>query len=223
MLVPNVRRLAAPSLILLGLAAFGLAPCGPSRVAAWAQEAVPEPEKAEKQKAPLAPSLPRTPAERDTVLTDLYEQLASSEDGTSAKAVEQHIERVWQHSGSATVDLLFGRAMQAVAEKNFSRALRFLDHVVEQAPDYTEGWSRRAFVHFQLNDVGLALGDLRRAIALDPSNYKTLDGLAQVLRDVGEKRGALAVLRRLHEVHPHWPGTERAIEELAREVEGQGI
>jgi hypothetical protein len=31
------------------------------------------------------------------------------------------------------------------------------------------------------------------------------------------------VMRRLIEVHPYWEGTEQAIEELAREVEGQGI
>ena len=128
---------------------------------------------------------------------------------------------MWLYSGSPTVDLLFGRAMQAVAGKNYDRALRFLDHVVEQAPDFTEGWSRRAFVHFQLNEVGLALGDLRRALALDPCHFKALDGLAQVLRDIGEKGAALAVLRRLADVHPHWAGTEKAIEELAREVEGQ--
>jgi tetratricopeptide (TPR) repeat protein len=193
-------------------------------IAAWslsaqAQEAVPKSEKS----APLAPSLPKTPAERDSVLADLYDRLAAADDETEAKAVEESIERVWVHSGSPTVDLLFDRAMQAVAGKDFDRALLFLDQVVEQAPDFTEAWSRRAFVHFQRNEVGLALGDLRRALALDPSNFKALDGLSQVLRDIGEKRAALAVLRRLYEVYPLWPGTEKAIEELSREVEGQAL
>jgi tetratricopeptide (TPR) repeat protein len=175
------------------------------------------------EKSVLAPSLPRTPAERDGVLAELYERLAIADDEAAAKAVEASLERVWMHSGSATVDLLFQRAMQAVSQKDYDRALVFLTHVVEQAPDFTEAWNRRAFVHFQRNDVGLALGDLRRALALDPSNYRALDGLAQVLRDIGEKQAALEVLRRLHEVHPHWPGAEKAVEELSREVEGQPL
>jgi tetratricopeptide (TPR) repeat protein len=203
--VRNVRWLAI--LLLASLSAFE---------PAQSQEAA-------SKAAPLAPSLPRTPAERDSVLADLYDKLAAAADETKARALEESIERVWLHSGSPTIDLLFGRAMQAVAEKDFDRALLFLDHVVEQAPDFTEGWSRRAFVHFQRNEVGLALGDLRRALALDPSNFKALDGLAQVLRDIGEKRAALAVLRRLFEVNPHWPGAEKAIEELGREVEGQPL
>jgi tetratricopeptide (TPR) repeat protein len=184
----------------------------------------PKAEKADQaDNAARVSGLPKTPAERDRVLAELYAELADAEDLAQAKAVEGSLERVWLYSGSATVDLLFARAMQAVAKKDFDRALLFLDHVVEQAPDFTEAWSRRAFIHFQRNEVSLALGDLRRAIALDPSNFKVLDGLSQVLRDIGEKEGSLKVLRRLLEVHPHWPGAERAVEDLAREVEGQPL
>jgi tetratricopeptide (TPR) repeat protein len=175
------------------------------------------------KRASAAAGLPKTPSERETVLTDLYGQLAASHDETAAKVVADNIERVWIHSGSPTVDLLFGRAMQAISEKDYDRALRFLDHVVEQAPDFTEGWNRRAFVHFQRGSVRPAVGDLRRALALDPNHFKALDGLSQILRDIGEKSAALQVMRHLADVHPYWDGTEQAIEELAREVEGQGI
>jgi tetratricopeptide (TPR) repeat protein len=212
-LPPQIRLLAVAA------ALTWLHPIAPAASPAFAQEAAHGSEK----RAPASPVLPKTPDERDTVLSELYERLAASDDEPAAKSVAESIERVWLHSGSATVDLLFGRAMQAVTEKAYDKALGFLDHVVEQAPDFTEGWSRRAFVHFQLGNVRPAIGDLRRAIALDPSHFKALDGLAQVLRDIGEKGAALQVMRRLAEVHPYWEGTEQAIEELAREVEGQGI
>jgi len=208
---PNLRPL-----VIIGIAALAVAlaaPGGPG----WTQDGPPE----AKKRGP--PSLPKTPAERDRTLSDLYALLTTADDEIAAKAVADSIERIWLHSGSPTVDLLFGRAMQAISEKNYDRALKMLDHAVEQAPDFTEGWSRRAFVHFQRNQVTLALGDLRRALALDPNHFKALDGLAQVLRDIGENRAALDVLRRLHDVHPHWAGAAQAIEELSREVEGQGI
>jgi len=213
MTLPQHARLLAAAVALAWLAQIA-----PPWTPAWSQEA----SKTEKR-ANQGPSLPRTPVERDAVLTELYERLATSDDENAAKSVAESIERVWLHSGSPTVDLLFGRAMQAVGEKDYDRALRFLDYVVEQAPDFAEGWSRRAFVHFQRGSVRPAIGDLRRALALDPNHFKALDGLAQVLRDIGEKRAALQVMRRLAEVHPYWEGTEQAIEELAREVEGQGI
>jgi tetratricopeptide (TPR) repeat protein len=217
-----VRNLLWLAIVALAvLAPFGA--LNPTRAQDAPPKAEPKGDKGEKS-APLAlGGVPQTPAERDSILAGLYGKLAAAEDETEAKAVEENLERVWLHSGSPTVDLLFGRAMKAVAQKDYDQALVFFDHVVEQAPDFTEAWSRRAFVHYQRNEVGLALGDLRRALALDPSNFKALDGLSQVLREIGENKAALAVLRRLLDVHPHWPGTEKAIEELAREVEGQAL
>jgi Tfp pilus assembly protein PilF len=215
--MPHLSNFRLPAILALATLALALqGPAGP----AWTQDSPPP--TAEKRPPPK-PGLPKTPAEREHTLSDLYAQLAAAEDENSAKDIAENIERIWLHSGSPTVDLLLGRAMQAISEKDYDKAMTFINDVVEQAPDFTEAWSRRAFVHFQRNQVVLALGDLRRALALDPSHFKALDGLAQVLRDIGENRAALQVLRRLHDVHPHWAGTAQAIEELSREEEGQGI
>ena len=166
---------------------------------------------------------PKTPAEREKMLSDLYALLATAEDENNAKAVAEAIERVWQHSGSPTIDLLMERAMQAVAEEKHDLAIKLLDHVVALAPDFTEGWNRRAYAYFVKNDVDHALGDLRRALALDPNHFKALEGLAQIMREIGEKKAALKAYRQLLSVHPYWPGAQQAIEELERDVDGQGI
>ena len=127
------------------------------------------------------------------------------------------------HSGSATIDLLMERSIKAMNEKKVDLALKLLDNVVELAPDFTEGWNRRAYVYFVQNDIERALGDLRRTLALDPHHFKALDGLAQILREIGQKKAALKAFKELVDVHPYWSGAKQAIEELEREVEGQGI
>jgi tetratricopeptide (TPR) repeat protein len=168
-------------------------------------------------------ALPKTPEEREKTLSDLYALLATADDEDSAKAVAEAIERIWLHSGSATIDLLMERSMKAVSEKNQELALKLLDHIVELAPDFTEAWNRRAYVHFVRNEIELALGDLRRALALDPNHFKALDGLGQILREIGQKKAALQAFKQLLEIHPYWSGAQQMIDELAREVEGQGI
>ena len=170
-----------------------------------------------------APSLPKTPVEREKMLSDLYAHLATSGDEDSAKAVADAIERVWLSSGSDTIDVLMERSMKAVGEKNYDLALKLLDHVVALAPDFTEGWNRRAYVHYMKSEVDQALGDLRRTLALDPNHFKALDGLAQILREIGQKRPALKAFKQLLDVHPYWSGAQDAVDELEREVEGQGI
>jgi tetratricopeptide (TPR) repeat protein len=168
-------------------------------------------------------SLPKTPAEREKALSDLYALLATADDEESAKAVADAIERVWLYSGSATVDLLMERSIKAMSEKKVDLALKLLDAVVDLAPDFTEAWNRRAYVYFVQKDTERALGDLRRALALDPNHFKALDGLAQILREIGQKKAALKAFRQLLEVYPYWSGAQQAVEELEREVDGQGI
>ncbi len=181
------------------------------------------PPKIEKKAPAPGSALPKSPADRERTLSDLYALLATAENETAAKAFAEGIERVWNYSGSPTIDLLLGRATQAVSQKNYHSALRFLDNVVEQAPDFTEGWNRRAYVYFLQNNYESAVGDLRRALALEPNHFKALEGLAQIWREHGNKRGALSVFKQLLEVHPNLSGAKQAVEELTREVEGQGI
>jgi tetratricopeptide (TPR) repeat protein len=114
-------------------------------------------------------------------------------------------------------------AIRAAEEKRLDLAIQLLDAVVELAPDYAEGWNRRALVHYMRDDYALALGDLRRALALEPNHFKALDGLVQILREMGEKKAALKALQQLLAIHPHWQGGKQTLEELSREVEGQGI
>jgi tetratricopeptide (TPR) repeat protein len=179
--------------------------------------------KEKKGPPPIAVQQPRTPAEREKALNDLYALLATADDEAAAKSVSANIERLWLNSGSDTVALLMDRAMQAQQAKKTELAIRLLDAVVDLAPDYAEGWNRRAYVHFSENKVEQAVGDLRRVLALDPNHFKALDGLAHILKDVGQKKAALAAVRKLLEVHPFWEGAKTMAEELTREVEGQAL
>jgi tetratricopeptide (TPR) repeat protein len=171
----------------------------------------------------LAVQTPRTPLEREKALANLYALLATAADENQAKSISESIEKLWTTSGNDTVAVLMDRAQAAIVAKKPELAIKFLNSVVDLAPAYTEGWNRRAYVHFTQKDVERSLGDLRRVLALDPHHFRALDGLVQILRDIGQKKPALKAARQLLEVHPHWDGIKKTVEELAREVEGQGI
>ena len=173
--------------------------------------------------APAPEVVPDTPAARAKILAELYGKLAGASDTDSAKPIADAIERVWMFSGSDTTDLLMQRATQAVNDKRLDLALTLLSAVVELQPDYAEGWNRRAYVYFLQNEMQRSLGDLRRALALEPMHFRALEGLANILRQEGSKKTALEALKKLLEVNPNAPGVKQAIEELTREVEGQGI
>jgi tetratricopeptide (TPR) repeat protein len=167
--------------------------------------------------------LPQTAEEKRRQLSNLYAQLATAEDEKAAAKFAANIEKLWRLSGSDTVNLLIKRAVKVTAEKRNDLAEKLLDRAVTLAPDYTEGFSQRAFFFYSQNNLTAALGDLRRVLALDPNHFKALEGLAQVWRDTGNKKAAFAVLKRLLEVYPYAPGAQQAYDELKVEVEGRGI
>ena len=187
--------------------------------------AAPEAPGAEAAKPATKPvaRIPQTAQEKAKLLADLYAQLAAAEDEEQAKKFTGAIERLWVQSGSDTVSLLLDRAAHAGKEKKLELAQKLLDATVSLAPDYAEGFNQRAYFHFTLNNFDAAVGDLRRVLALDPNHYKALEGLAQIWRETGNKKGAYGVLKRLIEVHPFAAGAKTAHDELKREVDGQGI
>jgi tetratricopeptide (TPR) repeat protein len=205
---PSEPKRAAP-----GDAAPGKAPDGRNRQQAQRP----------KEQPGIAVLQPRTPAEREKALSDLYAHLTTASDENAAKIVAASIERLWATSGSDTVGLLMHRAAEATQAKKPDLALKFLDRVVALAPDYTEGWHRRAVVYYSQGEFQRAIGDLRRVLALDSSHFKALEGLGHMLRELGEKRGALQAFRRLQDIHPFVEGLDIQLRELARDVEGQSL
>ena len=134
---------------------------GPFPSPAWSQ-GPPKP-------PPVRPgsALPKSPAEREKTLADLYALLATADDEESAKAIADAIERVWVHSGSATIDLLMERSIKAMNEKKVDLALKLLDQVVELAPEFLLGFGKCFPIHAEsglhlmklsespVNDLGL--------------------------------------------------------------------
>ena len=166
---------------------------------------------------------PTDPQKRAEVLEALYARLAAETRPDMAKSISKAIENVWDSSGSPTHDLLLRRASKAIKEKKYDLAFPLLDAIVELQPDFAEAFSVRAYAFFAKNEPHRALADLRRVLALDPKHYRALEGIGQILRDLGEKKASLEAYRKLIEVYPLFDGAQKAVDQLTIEVEGQGI
>jgi len=168
-------------------------------------------------------SWPKSPEEARKTLSNLFAYLATTGDHRQAGEIGAAIERLWRLSGGDTVNLLIDRAELFSSKNENEKALPLLDAAVDLAPDYAEAWSHRAYVEYRLNNYPAALGDLRRALALDPNHFRALDGMAKILTQMGEKKAALEAYDQLLKIHPNIEGGQTARDELKKEVEGQGI
>ena len=85
---------------------------------------------------------------REALLDRLFERLAEAETEEAGRAAERAIQSVWLDSGSASIDLLTQRGLDALAEDDIDRAYFYFDEVVTLAPDFAEGWHRRATIYY---------------------------------------------------------------------------
>ena len=151
-------------------------------------------------------------------LDALFDTLKAAKDEEAANAAENSIAALWLDSGSDTVDLLMEWTLAAMKEKNFPLALDYLDRILTLKPDYVEGWNTRATVYFMTENLGRALADIERVLAIEPRHFSALAGLGTILREIGEDKRALEVYRRAIAVDPHLPNVQKAIDDL----EGKG-
>ena len=156
-------------------------------------------------------------------LNTLFSML-KTEDSPEARARTAHrIQMRWIRSGSATVDLLMARAAAAIEAKKPELALDLLDAVVRFRPDYAAGWNRRAAAYFMAGDLGKAVVDIERTLALEPRHWGALAGLAAIQKATDEDGAALLTYERILEIYPHEEKAEKAVEELRKSTGGVAL
>lgn len=161
-------------------------------------------------------------AVRATHLDELFSKLSDPENA-DWPVVQNQIWAAWLESGSVSMDLLMLRATEAMDARDLDTALTHLDDLVRLAPDYAEGWNKRATVFFLLGDYGESVADIQRTLALEPRHFGALSGLGIILDRLGDEEGALRAYRRIEEIHPNMEAAQQAIERLSPDVDGREL
>jgi tetratricopeptide (TPR) repeat protein len=169
------------------------------------------------------PGAPAFADQDDPRLDGLFERLQTTSDPTEAHAVEQRIWRVWLESEDATVARLMQQGVLAMRGHDYGAALRTFDRMVEEAPDFAEGWNKRATVHFLMGNWRASVRDIQQTLALEPRHFGALFGLGLIYDALEEPEAALRSFEATLTLNPHSESTRERIEELRRQLRGSPI
>lgn len=136
-------------------------------------------------------------------LDSLYDALAQAEP-KAAIGIERDIIRLWELSGSDSIDFLYKKGDEAVEAKDFKAAVEHFSAVIEFAPNFAMGWYGRSRAYANLGYDGPALADLEQALALDPQNFYASVGLGQLFQRLNRPDLALKAFDQALAVHPHF-------------------
>lgn len=171
-------------------------------------------------------SLAAAPAmadQSDPRLDTLFAQLKQVQTPPEAQAIELQIWSAWLETDSPTVALLMHRTLQAMNEGRLEDSLRVLDDVVQIAPNFAEGWNKRATVLYLLDRYQESLVDVERTLELEPRHFGALSGRGLIYEALGEEAKALEAYERALEVNPHLPHARNEVKRLKKKVRGEKI
>lgn len=170
-----------------------------------------------------APKSEGLEADRSKAVDELLGRLAKADDAQAAKRIASAVQTLWMRSGSDTVDLLTARAFEAQRAKKIEMAIKLMDEAVGLRPDFTEGWNRRATLHFMAKDFDEAMADIHEVLIREPRHYGAWVGLGRILADAGHEAKALGAYRKALEIYPAIEGLKKQVDDLTLKVEGQPI
>ena len=153
----------------------------------------------------------------------LLGRLAKAPDRRAARTIERELRARWSHSESPSADLLLKRIDQAIEAHDMDTAREIATKLTEIAPDFAEGWHRRATLAAEKDDFPDAIDALRKVLALQPKHFIAMAELGQILEEFDDKTRALEAYRKAKELDPFIDGLDDRIRQLSKEVEGQGI
>lgn len=166
---------------------------------------------------------PNRPALAAQSLDDLFNALRSAKTEDEARPIDAMIQARFLQSGSATADLLMDRALLAVHGEDMPLALDLLDSVIALKPDYAEAWNKRATLYFLAHDYGKAISDVEMVLRIEPRHYPALTGLAAMLSELGDKKHALAMMKRVLALYPANAEVAKDAAELQTALDGQAL
>ncbi|NIR32438.1 MAG: tetratricopeptide repeat protein [Gammaproteobacteria bacterium] len=162
-------------------------------------------------------------AQDDERLDELFVLLKEAPSTAEAQAVERRIWRIWIESGRRKIDALMRDGIRQMNTGALDAALETFDTIVDRAPNFAEGWNKRATVHYLKGDLAHSMRDIQQTLALEPRHFGALSGMGLIFLKRGDEAAALEAFEEVLEVHPRAPGVRERVESLRERVQGTTI
>jgi len=162
----------------------------------------------------LAYSLASPADQNDPALDDLFEQLAVTTSDEEASNITREIWQRWTANDDPDVSQLMQIGIRALNYSTYRKALQSFDRVIEIAPEFAEGWNKRATLYYHIKEYRRSIDDIKKTLRLEPRHFGAWSGLGLVSIAQENYSGALAAFKKALSINPHIPNIRRYVQKL---------
>lgn len=129
---------------------------------------------------------------------------------------ERAIWVIWSRSGNPQTDALFLAGIAQMNAGQLKEGIATFSRVIEIAPEFAEGWNKRATLYFLVGDFERSLKDCDDVIKRNPNHFGVLAGYGQIYMQLDDYEKALDYFKRALAVNPNLDGVEFQVRLLER-------
>ena len=140
--------------------------------------------------------------QKDGRLNNLFDQLFLSNNNMEASLILSKIWDIWAIAESQKTQIIFNDANELMERGKFENAIDLFSKVIDESPDFAEGWNKRATVYFLIGDLNKSISDIEETLSLEPRHFGALDGLAEIYLLKDDLLSAAATYKKILEIIP---------------------
>ncbi|MDY0884634.1 tetratricopeptide repeat protein [Dongia soli] len=150
----------------------------------------------------ILPVGPAMADQKDSRLMPLFDALQKAASPEEAQTIEAIIWAIWAQTGNRELDMLLVEGSMAMSNDDYDTALRDFSELVKRAPNFAEGWNKRATLYFLMGNYMASLADIDRTLALEPRHFGALAGLGLINLQMQRDQAALDAFQRVLKIDP---------------------
>ena len=144
--------------------------------------------------------------QNDPRLNNLFKKLNETENQDEIRDLISDIWNIWYEVDDPKVIEYFEKGIQAMNLRNYPLAIRFFNNLIEEDPNFAEGWNKRATVHFMMGNFDQSMQDIIKTLELEPRHFGALSGQGLIRISLKDWSGAIEVLEEGLKINPHMLG-----------------
>ncbi len=148
------------------------------------------------------------------MLDTLFAKLQTATDPSAIQSLEAAIWEQWTMVPGDAERQLMMRGIAEMEQQELQSALVTFTRLIDQAPELSEAWNKRATVQWLLGNFTASIADICETIKREPRHFGAYSGLGMIRAQMNEPGRAVAAFQLAKKYNPHIVGLDDEIERL---------
>ena len=162
--------------------------------------------------------------DRDVKLNQLFEQLKKSNNVSIAVEIEMKIWNIWStHPTQKKLTQLLAKGSNLMSEGELEAAYKIFSIIIDFAPDWAEGWNKRATVLYLMGRYHDSLNDIDEVLKRESRHFGALSGQGLVQIKLENYEKAIKSYQAVQKIYPSIRAAKVMISQLKKLIKDEAI